>query len=92
MSMKKLYAIALIAMCFASCEKKEVRHCWACGYTKTTTDPKLLQTTVIADTIKHCDMTDEELRQWESRYQARELNGVHYSDMQCHQLPDEENE
>ncbi|WP_276131957.1 hypothetical protein [Polluticoccus soli] len=89
--MKKLYAIALIAICFASCEKKEVRHCYMCGFTKTTTDPKLLQTTVVADSVKQCDMTEEELRQWESRYQARELNGVQYSDTHCNQLPDEEN-
>lgn len=90
--MKKLYAIALVAICFASCEKKEVRHCWTCGYTKTTTDPKLLQTTVIADSVKQCDMTEEELRQWESRYHERELNGVKYSAMSCSQLPDEESE
>jgi hypothetical protein len=88
--MKKLYAIAFIAFCFASCEKKEVRHCWACGYTKTTTDDKLLHTTVIADTIKQCDMTEEELRIYEGRYKARELNGVKYSDMHCSQVPDKE--
>ncbi|MCD6062786.1 MAG: hypothetical protein K0R82_697 [Flavipsychrobacter sp.] len=92
MSMKKLYAIALIAVCFTACEKKQVRHCWVCNYTQTTTDPKLLSTTTTADTIKHCDMTEEELRQWESRYKARELNGVKYSDAKCSQLPDEENE
>lgn len=88
--MKKLLAITLVALSFAACKKHDSdRHCWTCYHTKTSTNSTLTQSTW-TDSLYMCDMTPDEIHVYEDRYQARELDGIKYSDMHCLEQPDKE--
>jgi hypothetical protein len=86
--MKKLIAVALIALAFTACEKKDTdQHCWVCENTKSVTDDKDITTTT-SETETKCAMTADDISVYEKRYAARKLLKVTYGDKKCKQIED----
>lgn len=88
--MKKILAIALIAVSLTSCDKEyNEQRCWVCTNTKSTTNDDGTTTTVEEEEEK-CGMTPEEIHVYERRYTARTLLKVTYGDKTCTELPETE--
>lgn len=86
--MKKLIAIALIALAFTACEKKDTdQHCWVCENTKSVTNQNGVTTTT-TETETKCAMTAADISVYEKRNEARKLLQVTYGDKKCKQIED----
>jgi|GEM_PF-5607386 hypothetical protein len=86
--MKKLIAIAFIALAFTACKKEDTdQHCWVCENTKSETDDNGVTTTTLENEEK-CGMTADEISVYEKRYTRRTLLTVTYGDKKCKQIED----
>ena len=84
--MKKLLAICLLAISFASCEKKDTdKHCWICKWEEKTMDDNGVVTTRKDDSASYCYMTEDQIKNIENQQKARVELEKTYSDTKCYQ-------
>lgn len=85
--MKKIFAASFLLLLLAACEKNETDlHCWECSYTKKVDNENGVITSS-TESKDVCNLSEEEIRQYELRYRTRKELNVEYGDMTCKQKP-----
>ena len=81
--MKKIFTVSFLLIAMAACEKNDTDiHCWQCSYMKKVDNENGTVTTT-TESRDICNMSEEEIRQYEKRNTTHKQLNVTYGDMTC---------